>query len=187
MSEVRVRHRRDDDLPPLVDILTRQQDETHYPLRWPWPGDLAGFIRRPAELEAWVAKVDGNVAGHVAVHTVDDDELGRIGSAAQGVPVSALRCVSVLFADLRLARRGIGSALLARATQRALAAGGTPVLDVVAEHLKPIRLYENRGWRDAGRFRPDWLPASYDPVRVMILPRPTAVDESSRTAAFPQS
>ena len=66
---------------------------------------------------------------------------------------------------------GIGSALLARATQRALDDDGAPVLDVVAGHLEPVRLYESRGWRDAGRFRPDWLPAGEDPVRVMILPR----------------
>ncbi len=160
-------------MPALVELLTRQQAQTRYPLRWPWAGDLADFVRRPSELAAWVAVVDDDIAGHVTVETVADGELARLGSAAHGVPVSRLRCISVLFADRRLARRGIGSALLARATEHALADGGAPVLDVVAGHVEPVRLYESRGWRDAGRFRPDWLPAAEDPVRVMFLPRTT--------------
>lgn len=173
VSDVVIRRRQDADLPALVDILTLQQAQTHYPVRWPWDGDLADFVRRPSELEAWVAEVDGVVAGHVAVQTVDDDELGRLGSVAHERPVDRLRCIGVLFADRRLPRRGIGSALLARATQQALLDGGAPVLDVVAGHREPVQLYRSRGWREVGRFRPDWLPDGDEPVLVMILPRPT--------------
>jgi GNAT superfamily N-acetyltransferase len=93
-------------------------------------------------------------------------------AAAHGVPITELRCISVLFADRRLVRRGIGSALLARATRRALAEGGAPVLDVVAGHLDAVSLYLTRGWHEVARFRPEWLPSSEEPVRAMILPRP---------------
>ena len=140
MSDVVTRRRRDADLPVLTDIIERQQSETHYPLRWPWPGELEHFVRRPSELEAWVAELDGKVVGHVAVQSVADDDIGRMWAAAHEVPVSALRCISGLFADRRRAGRGVGSALLARATQRVLAEGGAPCLDVVADHVEPVQL-----------------------------------------------
>jgi GNAT superfamily N-acetyltransferase len=176
--EVATRPRRDADIPLLVKILSRQQAETRYPLRWPWPGELAQFLCRPNEVEAWVAEIDDTVVGHVALQSVASDELGQMWATAHGVPTSELRCISVLFADRRLARRGIGSALLARATQRAQAGGGAPVLDVVAGHHEPLNLYLRRGWIEVGRVRPDWLPASEEPVCVMILPT-TKPPESS--------
>jgi GNAT superfamily N-acetyltransferase len=158
-------------MPMLIDILARQQQETQYPLRWPWDGGAEHFLRRSSEREAWVGELEGNVVGHVAIQSVPDDELGQMWATAHGVPVSTLRCISVLFADRRLPRRGIGAALLARATQRARAEGGAPVLDVVTRHREPVNLYLSRGWLDVGSFRPEWLTASEEPVRVMILPR----------------
>lgn len=118
-----------------------------------------------------MAELDGDVVGHVAIQGVADDELGNVWAAAHGVPIGELRCISVLFADLRLARRGIGSALLERATQRAFVGGGAPVLDVVAEHRTARDLYLQRGWVEVGRSRPAWLPATAERVYLMILPR----------------
>lgn len=170
MPELTIRTRRDADIPRLVEILARQQAETQYPLRWPWPGDLAQFLRRPTEVEAWVAEIDERVVGHVTLQRVADDELGQMWATAHGVPISELLCIGVLFADRSLARRGIGSALLAHATGRAQAAGTAPVLDVIADHQEPVNLYLRQGWVEVGRARPDWLPQSEEPVRVMILP-----------------
>lgn len=174
MPDVLVRPRSDDDFPTLIDILGRQQAETQYPFHWPprHSGSAVGFLRRSSELSAWVAELDGTVAGHVALQSVADDDLGRLWAAAHGVPVGRLRCISVLYADRRLPRRGIGSALLAAATERALADGGAPVLDVVAGHVEALNLYRSRGWEEVGRFRPDWLPDTEEPVHLMILRRP---------------
>lgn len=172
MPDLLIRPRRDDDVPALVDLLFRQQSETQYPFHWPPDRSPEDFLRRPTESEAWVADLEGAVVGHVAIQLVaDDDELGTVWAAAHGVPVAALRCISVLFADRRLARRGIGSALLERATQRVLDGDGAPVLDVVAEHHDARNLYLSRGWVEVGRSRPAWLPATAEPVYLMILPR----------------
>ncbi|MDO5741041.1 MAG: GNAT family N-acetyltransferase [Ornithinimicrobium sp.] len=172
MSEVVTRPRCDVDIPALIDILARQQAQTQYPFHWPPDRGPERFLRRPSEREAWVAELDGKVVGHVAIQSVADDELGRLWASAHGVPITELRCISVLYADRRHPRRGIGSALLARATERALAGGGAPVLDVVAGHLDAVNLYLSRGWQEVGRIRPQWLPASEEPVHAMILPRP---------------
>lgn len=165
------RPRRDADLPALIQILARQQAETQYPFVWPPERGAERFLRRPSELEAWVAELDGTVVGHVAIQSVADDDLGKMWAAAHGVPVSNVRCISVLYADRRLPQRGIGSALLARATQRARADGGAPALDVVATHVDAVNFYLNRGWQKVGRVRPEWLPETEEPVHVMILPR----------------
>ncbi len=172
VPHVLTRPRSELDIPPLIDILAGQQAETQYPFRWPPDHGPEQFLRRPGEIEAWVAELGGTVVGHVAIQAVTDDDLGQMWAAAHGVPIGQLRCISVLFADRRLFRRGIGSALLARATERALADGGAPVLDVVAGHLNAVSLYLSQGWHEVGRFRPEWLPPSEEPVRVMILPRP---------------
>ncbi|MEO6998079.1 MAG: GNAT family N-acetyltransferase [Terracoccus sp.] len=175
MPDVLMRPRRDDDVPALVETLVRQQPETRYPFHWPSGRSPEDFLRRPGELEAWVAELDGAVVGHVAIQLVTaDDELGNVWAAAHAAPVAALRCISVLFADRRLARRGIGSALLERATDQALAGDGAPVLDVVAEHRDARHLYLGRGWVEVGRSRPAWLPATAEPVYLMILPRSKA-------------
>lgn len=171
MPDLTTRPRRDSDLPVLIDILARQQAETRYPFVWPPSRSPEGFLRRPNELEAWVAELEGRVVGHVAIGSVADDELGRMWAGAHQVPVERLRCISVLYADRRLPRRGIGSALLVRATERALVDGGAPCLDVVAAHVEPVQLYRSRGWQEIGRFRPEWLPDTEEPVHVMILPR----------------
>ena len=127
-----------------------------------------------------MAEQGGEVVGHVAIQSVvDTDLLGEVWAAAHaahGAPVAQLRCISVLFADRRLARQGIGSAILERATQRALLEDGAPVLDVVAEHREARHLYRGRGWVEVGRSRPAWLPAAEEPVYLMILPRPIPRD-----------
>lgn len=171
MSQVTIRTRRDEDFPVLSEILERQQPETEYPFEWPMSMPVEHFLRRDGELAAWVAEVDGAVAGHVALLAVEDGELGRMWARAHDVPVERLRCIGVLFADRRRAGQGIGSALLHTATRAALENGGAPVLDVVPHHLEPLNLYRRRGWREVGRFRTDWLPDDVDPVYVMIYPR----------------
>ena len=179
MLDVLTRPRCERDIPVLVDLLFNQQAETNYPFNWPPAHGPERFLRRPGEREAWVAEVHGEVVGHVAIQAVDDGELGRLWATAHGVEIARLRCISVLYVDRRLPRRGIGSALLARATDRAFADGGAPVLDVVADHRDAVNLYLSRGWREVGRVRPDWLPDSEEPVYAMILPRPTTEQVSS--------
>lgn len=174
-STVQIRPRRDADLSALEQILAHQQAETQYPFEWPLPYPVVNFLRRANEIGSWVAELDGEVVGHVAVTGVGDDELGRMWAEAHDVPLAQLRCVSVLFADLRHRGKGVGSALLAAATEAARANRGAPVLDVVPDHEAPVALYRKNGWQEIGRYRTHWLPDDVDPVYVMILPRDQAL------------
>ena len=165
-----IRDRRDEDLPALVALLGRQQAETRYPYIWPFPDVIEKFLKRSTELRAWVAELDGELVGHIAVASVDDDVLGRSWAAAHRVAVAELRCVSVFFADISRAGQGIGSRLLEHATAYA-SAEGYPVLDVVAAQEVPVNLYLRRGWQLIETTQAPWHPGTDLPIHLMILPR----------------
>lgn len=165
-----IRDRRDDDLPALAALLGRQQAETQYPHVWPFPRPINEFLKRSTELRAWVAELDGEVVGHVAITSADDDRIGRSWAAAHNADLSELRCVSVFFADITRAGQGIGSRLLQHATDEALAEG-YPVLDVVASSEGPVNLYLRRGWRLIETTQAPWHTDIDLPIHLMILPR----------------
>ena len=171
-TEVTIRPRRPEDLAPLADVLAQQQSHTGYPQRWPLPFPVQEFLHRPAQLQAWVAELDGVVVGHVAVAAVQPGDMATAWSAGTGRPLDGLAEVSVLFVDHRTAGRGVGSALLGTAVDFIRGTGRTPVLDVVQETENAVRLYERGGWRVVGQTRPPWLPDDHRPVLLMVLPDP---------------
>ncbi len=163
-----LRPRRPDDLSALGALLAAQQAETEYPLRWPLPMGVARFLQREGELAAWVAEVDGDVAGHVAVGATDhEDDLTAAVRDAVGHDDTAL--VTVLFVGRGSTGRGVGGALLDAATDWIRAQGLTPVLDVVPTHARAIDLYTARGWREVGRLRPAWLAEHRPDLLLMAL------------------
>lgn len=168
-----IRDRQDSDLPALTELLGRQQVQTAYPFVWPFPQPLDEFLKRPTELRAWVAEIDDTTVGHVSVTTADDDPIGKSWAAAHGADISEIRCVSVFFAAITRAGQGIGSRLLATATEFAMT-DGYPALDVVAAHETPINLYLRRGWQIIETTQAPWHPEIEIPIHLMILPRGVA-------------
>lgn len=169
-TEVTIRLRRPEDLPALAEVLAAQQSRTGYPQRWPLPFPVEEFLDRPAQLEAWVAELDGSVVGHVAAAAVVPGEMGDVWSAGTGRPLDQLAEVAVLFVDHTTVGRGVGSSLLTTAVEFIRGRGCVPVLDVVQETENAVRLYERRGWQVVGETRPPWLPDTHRPVLLMVLP-----------------
>ena len=165
-----VRPRVDADLPVLVGILAAQQAGSGYPVRWPLPFPVEEFVARPTELGAWVAVEGGAVVGHVALLDVGPGWEADGWCAGTGLPASELAAVGVLFVDPDAAGRGVGSTLLTAAVEHARGLGRTPVLDVVSESTRAVRLYERHGWQVVGAARPPWLPDDRDPLLLMALP-----------------
>ena len=167
---IAVRERTAADLPVLTEVLAAQQPVTGYPQRWPLPWPVEQFLVRQGELGAWVAELDGKVVGHVSVTTTDPGEETDGWVAGSGRPSEELAAVSVLFVDHTLSGRGVGSVLLDHAVGFIRAAGLLPVLDVVQETDRAVRLYLRKGWRVVGEARPWWLPDDLLPVLLMVLP-----------------
>jgi len=167
---VTIRERRPEDLPELEEVLSAQAPLSGYPHRWPLPFPVEEFLVRPGELGAWVAVVDGRIAGHVATTDVSVNWMAEHWSAALGRPGHELGEVSILFVDHTLAGSGVGGALLELAVAEIRGLGREPVLDVVGEDTKVGLFYRRRGWVVAGHARPQWLPDGEPDVALMVLP-----------------
>ena len=170
---VRIRERTPDDLPALARLLAAQQPHTGYPQRWPLPWPVESFLRRQGEFGAWVATLADADApvGHVSVTEVTGDGPEVDGwVAGTGRPVEDLAAVSVLFVDHEVSGLGVGRALLEASVAFIRGTGRVPVLDVVQETERAVRLYQRSGWQVVGEARPSWLPGTHRPVLLMALP-----------------
>lgn len=174
-----IRPRTPTDVPGLVEVMGSQQAATRYPVRWPPPFPPEDFIVRSGEIGAWVAQVDGRLAGHISARRVPvipedtsaGDEAG-IWTAGTGLPVDRLGSISALFLATWATGLGLGGALHDVAVAALRAAGLTPVLDVTQNNAPALALYRSRGWQEVGSGRPHWLPADWDDVLYFVLPPP---------------
>ncbi len=167
LPTVTVRARRPVDLPGLVELLGEQQAASRYPMRWPSPFPAEQFLVRPTEEQAWVAEVDGTLAGHVSVTTPDGEMAEAFAEACPGREVAE---VSVLFSGTAFRGTGVGGRLLDTAVAAIRDSGRTPALDVLPAHSTAAAVYRHRGWVEVGRARPGWLPDDQPDVLLMVLP-----------------
>jgi ribosomal protein S18 acetylase RimI-like enzyme len=115
------------------------------------PDDMEKFLVGPEAIRAWVAELDGEVVGHVALHRRSSQEVMAKMEAVTGLTPENLAFVARLVVAPSGRRRGVARALLATATEGAVALGRRPVLDVLEDNRAAIALYERAGWARAGR------------------------------------
>lgn len=166
-----IRPRRPDDVPGLCEVLARQQPVSGYPVEWPLPFPVEGFVVRDRELRAWTAEAAGRPVGHVGVRSVEDDPAGmaQTWADAAGLALDRLGEITALFIDLDQRGRGVGGALLDEAESWIVAQGRVPVLDVARGGGTAAAVYRHRGWTEVGRARPPWLPDDLPAVTLMAL------------------
>jgi GNAT superfamily N-acetyltransferase len=175
---VRIRSRRPDDVPALVDVLMAQQSATRYPFRDPLPVPPEHFLHAHDALAAWTAEVGGRPVGHVcrvrSPRGPQADEMNQACAEAHGCAVEELGWVSTLFVDPVARGLGIGRALVHTVVADMRVAGLRPCLEVLPVHSAALALYESGGWREVLRLRPDWLRTTTGEVppdvRVLVLP-----------------
>lgn len=144
-----VRARRDDDVEQCQELARIVHAADGYPPFLPG-GDLRRFLLAPESLAAWVAEVDGQILGQVALHSYSSAPVMTLASEATGRRVEELGVVARLLVSLDVRRQGIGRALLLRAAGAAVERGRSPVLDVSSRFTAAVGLYESCGWRCAG-------------------------------------
>lgn len=150
----RVTARSSGDLRACVELLWAVHASDGYPAFW--PADPTAWLASPRELAAWVARLeDGVVYGHVAIHVAEGHPACHLWSRRSGRSPSGLALISRLVVAPHVRCRGVGTQLLAIATQEARVRGLVPVLDVAQDNLGAIRLYEKAGWRRVGRLDAD--------------------------------
>ena len=115
------------------------------------PADLRRFITAPDALAAWVAELDGQIIGHVALRSNSSAAVVAMASEALKLPADRLGVVARLLVSPQHRRRGTGRSLLEVASKQAHARGLWPILDVVTHQKGAIALYDKCGWTRAGQ------------------------------------
>jgi GNAT superfamily N-acetyltransferase len=143
-----IRSRTEKDVGDCLRILAEVHRRDGYPMRW--PADPGRFLTGSDFLGAWVAVVDGRLAGHVVLSPPGT------GDAAAALLGRDAAMVSRLFVASTARGRGVGAALLGHAAREARQRGLYPVLDVLATNRGPVAFYERMGWRLLGIAEAQW-------------------------------
>ena len=165
-----LRERVPGDVPELVRLLLDQQPVSHYPVRAPLPFPAAEFVARRTDEVAWVAEVDGSLAGHVSVARVSPVPVADRFAAAPARHGSSLAQLTALFVGLDHVGRGLGGLLHDTALAWIVGTGRQPVLEVVDHSGGARGMYARRGWVELDRVRPGWLPDGAPDVVLMAWP-----------------
>jgi GNAT superfamily N-acetyltransferase len=142
-----VRRRTEADLEVLGQLTARVRAADDYPTYLP-DDDYRRFLKRPAQLAAWVAELDGRICGHVALNPGASPAVMRALHDA-GI-VGDVGVVARLLVDPDARRRGVARDLLQTARAEAVAQQRAPVLDVVESAQAAIALYRSAVWVEVG-------------------------------------
>lgn len=148
---VLIRERTDADIPDLVHIIGRVQEQDRYPILVP-KGGFDRFLTQPTSIAAWVAVDEhGTLLGHVALNAETSAPAMALVNSFDDAR-SAIY-VSRLFVDLDRRGSGAGRGLLDHARREAVRRGCLPALDVVdiPAAADAIALYERNDWTEIGR------------------------------------
>ncbi|MFJ3662786.1 GNAT family N-acetyltransferase [Streptomyces sp. NPDC090119] len=165
----RVRRRTDRDLDACVQVLAAVHERDGYPMNWPdRPGD---WLTQPVLVAAWVAELDGRIAGHVGLSRNDiGDVAPGLWRAREGAGGEATAVISRLFVAPAARGHGLGASLMARAVREARDRGLHPVLDVLASDTAAAALYERLGWELLGSTEQRWSPEQTVTIRCYAAP-----------------
>lgn len=113
--------------------------------------DPVGWISGPGQLRAWVAELDGQIVGHVALN---EPQAGDAAAAAWATTTGGdddpIAVLGRLFVLSTARGHAIGRRLIEAASDYAASNQLRLVLDVMAKDAAAIALYERLGWTRIG-------------------------------------
>ncbi|MGW1671506.1 GNAT family N-acetyltransferase [Streptomyces sp. NPDC002324] len=166
-----VRYRADRDLGDCTEVLAEVHDRDGYPVDW--PERSGAWLTPPSLVAAWVAELDGRIAGHVGLaRSGAGDAAPGLWSGVTGMGVDRTAVVGRLFVAPSARGRGLGASLLARAGAEARRRGLQPVLDVVASDTAAAALYERLGRQFLATVEQRWGPDRTVTVRCYAAASP---------------
>ncbi len=166
IPDLTLRERSPEDVPALGRLLVAQQPTSGYPVVT--REDPAAFVVRANQFAAWVAEIDGELAGHVALASIPPTAtFAATWTSHYGQPVETLCGIAALFVGPGRQGLGLGGLLFDHAVAEAGRRGRQVVLDTVDCHGPALDLYHRRGWRVVGHVPVDWLPAGLQSVAMV--------------------
>jgi len=146
---VSLRERTGTDLDACARLVAAVHRLDGYPPYLP-DNDFVRLLTEPTPIVAFVATVDDNVIGHVALHPYTGARTEALACERLGVEPARLGVVARLFSSVDRRRAGVGRLLLGAAMVAAQSRGLVPVLDVWVELRPAVALYESTGWKRLG-------------------------------------
>lgn len=166
-----IRPREPGDVAALVELAFEVRQVDRYPMYLPQRMDE--FLISPEAHEGWVARRDGRIIGHAALHPRSAPEIMKVAREATGLADEDLAVVARLLVSPRARRAGVGSALLQTAWQEATSRDMRAVLDVVVSHRAAIEMYRRAGWDEVGTV--DWKLPDGSPLTELVFVSPNSM------------
>jgi GNAT superfamily N-acetyltransferase len=174
VGSLEIRPRKQTDIALCVDILRRVHHRDRYPTHW--PKDPLRFVAPTYELVAWVAELDGEVLGHVALHDAAQDPACETAQSAAHLAAADLAAVGRLFVAPEHRGRNVGPQLLSTATEAAHRQGQRPFLNVAQSLDAAIAMYERSRWKNLGPLSIHFRDGNVLDTFVYLGPEAPAVD-----------
>ncbi|MFI9171664.1 GNAT family N-acetyltransferase [Streptomyces lincolnensis] len=148
MNPAIVRPFESDDLPGAATALIKVHETDGYPVEG--VEDPETWISSDDVLRAWVAEMDGEIVGHVAVMRPQGEAAVSLWIEQSGDDEGHVAVLGRLFVVQAARKHATGR----RLTEAAMSYGREHdlrlVLDVMAKDAAAMRLYERLGWRKIG-------------------------------------
>lgn len=149
MPNLVIRRRQDSDLEQAGQALVDVHNTDGYPVEG--VTDPVGWLKTTGLLNAWVAELDGEIVGHVAVSEPQPkDDAVRLWLEQSDDKVEDVVVLGRLFVKRSARGQSIGEQLARAAVMEMAAQKKRMVLDVMEKDQVAIRLYERLGLKKIG-------------------------------------
>jgi ribosomal protein S18 acetylase RimI-like enzyme len=144
-----IRPRTPADLPAAAAALIEVHRTDGYPVEG--VDDPQGWLTHPQQLGAWVAELDGEIVGHVAISSPQpDDAAATLWHDQTETPLDDIAVLGRLFVLPTARGHAFGRRLIETAHAASRDIGRRLVLDVMAKDTAAIALYERLHWSRIG-------------------------------------
>lgn len=143
---VKVRSRRDSDTNAIVKVLDAVYQKDAYPQG---TNDYRKFVTQGLQ-QAWVAELEGEIVGHVAIAAPDPSDLAIQLWHEQRQDDDGIVLVKRLFVAPKARGRGAASSLLEAASAWSEDSGVKLILWTLVKDVAAIELYRRLGWAQFG-------------------------------------
>ncbi|MBV9664339.1 MAG: GNAT family N-acetyltransferase [Actinobacteria bacterium] len=114
-----------------------------------YPPESADYYDTP-RLAGWVAVLDGELVGHVALHERSADPVMELAERVTELPLERIGVLARLFVAIECRRHGLARRLIDITVGESHRLDRRPILDVNILFEPAIALYESCGWERVG-------------------------------------
>jgi GNAT superfamily N-acetyltransferase len=148
-----IRRRTPSDLPAAAAALVEVHRTDGYPVEG--VDDPIAWLVNPHQLVAWVAELNSEIVGHVALSEPQPDDAAATLWATSHNDNDHLAVLGRLFVLSRARGHALGERLIHAATDYGRSHNRRLVLDVMTKDAAAIRLYDRLGWQRIGTTQHD--------------------------------